>query len=140
MNRRQPSPRQLDMELTGDNLAGRLRDEEAEIEAHPSALAARDDRVERAFRVYHAAHPWVLARLVSMVRRYHGIGKRRGIGFFFEVLRHEYLMDSTDGDGFKLNNNFRSRYARMIERDHPGLRGFFRKRRLRALSETEGTL
>ena len=41
-------------------------------------------------------------------------------------------MGSTDRDGFKLNNNFTSRYARLIEREHPELRGFFRKRRLRA--------
>jgi hypothetical protein len=126
-------PRQIDLGLTGDTLAGRLRDEEAELEAHPSALESRDDRVERAFRVYHAAHHWVAARLLSIVRRYQAVGRRRGVKFFFEVLRHERLMDSTDESGFKLNNNFSSRYAREIEREHPDLRGFFRKRRLRAL-------
>lgn len=125
-------PRQIDMELAGDNLAGRLRDEEAELEVHPEALEDREDRVRRAFAEYHREHPWVAARLVSITTRYKKAGRRRGIGFFFEVLRHERLMESADSDGFKLNNNFRSRYARLIEREHPELRGFFRKRRLRA--------
>lgn len=132
VTRSRTSARQIDLELTGDTLAGRLRDEEAELDAHPAGLAPRDDRVERAFLVYHARHPWVAARLLSIVRRYHEAGRRRGIGFFFEVLRHERLMNWNDGDGFKLNNNFRSRYARLLEREHVELRGFFRKRRLRA--------
>ena len=123
------------MELAGDNLAGRLRDEEAELEAHPSARESRDDRIEREFNAYHAAHPWIIERIVSMVKRYKQVGRRRGIGFFFEVLRHERLIESGDVDGFKLNNNYRSRYARLIEREHPSLRGFFRKRRLRGVIE-----
>jgi hypothetical protein len=132
LKRRKVTARQLDIELAGDNLAGRLKDEEAELEAHPSATDSRDDRVELAFLAYHEAHPWVLARILSIVRRYHAVGRRRGMKFFFEALRHETLMASADADGFKLNNNFTSRYARLIEREHPGLRGFFRKRRLRA--------
>ena len=94
------------------------------------------DRVELAFLVYHPAHPWVFERLVEMARRYAAAGRRRGIGFFFEMLRHEVFMRGTqDTDGFKLNNNFRSRYARLIEEECSDLRGYFRKRRLRARIE-----
>lgn len=111
-------------------MADRLRAEEAAQAREPDQISM--DRVERAFIEYHEAKPWVRDRIVAMVRRYASVGKRRGIGFFFEMLRHEVFMASEDADGFKLNNNFRSRYARLIEFEHADLRGYFRKRRLRA--------
>jgi len=115
------------------NLAELLRLQEAAVERRAAQRALPLDRVEQSFREYHAGHPWVYERLVETVRWYAGRGRKRGVGFFFEVLRHEMFMgDTHDADGFKLNNNFRSRYARLIEDRCPDLRGYFRKRRLRA--------
>lgn len=113
------------------NLREQLRDEERATEAGEQTELLID-RVGRAFAIYHSEKPWVMDRIVTMVRRYRDAGRRRGIGFFFEVLRHEVFMESRDADGFKLNNNFRSRYVRLIEERHPELSGYFRKRKLRA--------
>jgi hypothetical protein len=38
----------------------------------------------------------------------------------------------TVGDDFKLNNNYHSRYARLIMEREPGLDGFFETRGLRS--------
>jgi hypothetical protein len=56
---------------------------------------------------------------------------RYGIKALFEVLRYEYSVQ-TQGDEFKLNNSYTSRYARMLMRQHADLDGFFETRELRA--------
>jgi hypothetical protein len=113
-------------------LADNLRAEEREVEADPETLKDRDDRVQRAFVVWHRDHPEVYEALLKFVRRYKDIGVRKGMRYFFEVMRHEHIMSGRDAQGFKLNNNFCPRYARLIEREHEDLRGFFKKRRLKA--------
>jgi len=51
----------------------------------------------------------------------------------WEVMRWETgLGDSSKADGFRLNNNFRSRYVRMLAKK-PGLAVLFATRRLRTL-------
>lgn len=114
-----------------ETLSDRLRVHEDAI-ARGEQADLFDDRVGRAFRIYHEEKPWVADRIEAMALRYLEAGRRRGIGFLFEVLRHEVFMASHDADGFKLNNNFRSRYARLLEERRPELVGYFRKRRLRA--------
>lgn len=52
-----------------------------------------------------------------------------GIGSLWEVLRWNMQIER-DGD-FKLNNNFRSRYARLIIQEHPEFENFFELRELR---------
>ena len=41
-----------------------------------------------------------------------------------------HIQITTKGDHFKLNNNYASRYARLIEAQEPDLIGFFNFRRL----------
>lgn len=56
-----------------------------------------------------------------------------GIAMLWERMRWELTVetDSVDlGDDFKLNNNYRSRYARLIMNNEPDLAGFFDIRRL----------
>jgi hypothetical protein len=84
------------------------------------------------FEAFHAANPWVLTpyeRLTAdLVRR----GRDRiGIGILTEVLRWEYGRQTT-GDDFRINNNFRSRYARLLLERHPEWVGVFQTRLLRA--------
>jgi hypothetical protein len=118
--------------FTKPTLADSLRESERAIEFEMDVLDDRMDRVGLAFAKFHAENPEVMERLVAMARKYREAGISRGIGYFFEVMRHERIMASRDAQGFKLNNNFRSRYARLIERKCPDLVGFFRKRRLTA--------
>lgn len=119
-------------ELPGPTLADHLRQHESDIEHEPDVLEQRDDRVGRAFAKYHKEHPEVYDKLVAFARRYRDAGVRRGMQYFIEVLRHEHLMATRDAQGFKVNNDYAARYARLIERNNEDLRGFFRKRRLTA--------
>jgi len=90
------------------------------------------DSIESAFRAFHEVNPWVYTALVRLARDLHNRGRDRiGIGMLFEVLRWQHAIASTDqASDFKLNNNYRSRYARMIMRTEPDLDGIFELRRL----------
>jgi hypothetical protein len=51
----------------------------------------------------------------------------------FEVMRWNWFMTTTDPDSdFKLNNNYRSRYARKLMDEYPELDGIFEVRELKA--------
>ena len=87
---------------------------------------------EQAFRAFHAANLHVYENLVRLTRQAVQNGRRRiGIGMLFEVLRWNYVMSSSGSD-FKLNNNYRSHYVRLIIKLHPEWAGMFELRELRA--------
>ncbi len=92
-------------------------------------------RHERAFRVFHADNPHVYASLVRLVRVARSVGvQKTGIGFFWERLRWEYLVERVqlaEGQSFKLNNNHRAYYVRMLIGDHPELKNVFSLREMR---------
>ncbi|WP_392749445.1 hypothetical protein [Streptomyces sp. LN590] len=57
--------------------------------------------------------------------------KRVGIGMLFELLRWRYG-EATQGDVFRLNNNFRSRYVRLLIERNAQWAPLFETRALRA--------
>ena len=80
------------------------------------------------FEQFHSDNPQVFSALVSMTRTLLGRGHRRiGMGMLFEVLRWEHYM-KTNGEPFKLNNNYRAFYSRLIENHHPEWEGIYTKR------------
>lgn len=88
--------------------------------------------IEEAFAAFHAANPHVYAELVALAREARGRGVARlGIGMLFEVLRWRVAL-RTGGDEFKLNNNYRSYYARLVMLREPDLDGVFETRQLHA--------
>jgi hypothetical protein len=92
----------------------------------------RQAPLQEAFERFHRENPQVYDELVGMARRWRRSGHERcGIGMLFEVLRYRYGL-RTAGDEFKLNNNYRSRYARKIMAEHPDLDGFFETRELQS--------
>ncbi|MGW2881321.1 hypothetical protein ACWDBP_34900 [Streptomyces sp. NPDC001233] len=99
-------------------------------------LAVRQPEVQAAtiqerFEAFHRLNPWVLHALESLTSDYLGHGaKRVGIGMLFEVLRWRYVA-ATAGDDFRLNNNFRSRYVRLLIERHPQWARVFEVRALR---------
>ena len=98
-----------------------------------TAAITTDSPIERAFWEFHAANPHVYDRLVHLTRDLMRRGRRKiGIGMLFEVLRWHHLSTVGDADGFKLNNNYRSYYARLIMSIEPDLDGIFEIRRLHA--------
>lgn len=86
--------------------------------------------IEESFWQFHAANPHVYGELLALARRARRRGvERLGIGMLFEVLRWRYAL-RTGGDDFRLNNNHRSYYARLIMLRNPELDGIFETRRL----------
>lgn len=92
-------------------------------------MSSIDDR----FQVFHGENPHVYTELVTLARQIHARGYRRiGIELLFAVLRWRSMMATTaDEYGFKLNDHFTSRYARLIMAANPDLAGFFATREIR---------
>lgn len=90
--------------------------------------------IEARFLAFHNANPAVYAELVKLARQARSIGRSKiGIGMLWEVLRWNVRFALVSiADGYKLNNNHRSRYARMIHKREPDLRGIFELRELRS--------
>jgi hypothetical protein len=80
------------------------------------------------FETFHAAHPAVYRELVRLARREVKRGRRPGIGMIWEVMRWRVAGPRR----LRLNNDWRSRYARLIQASEPDLAGVFRTRKLRA--------
>lgn len=81
---------------------------------------------ETAFDRFHTANPHVYASLVRLAREWVSRfgGRKVGIGALYEVARWEIALATDDAD-FKLNNNFRAYYARLIMAQEPELDGLF---------------
>jgi hypothetical protein len=80
---------------------------------------------EEAFALFHRHNPhvyeWLRENALALKRK----GREHyGIAALFEAFRFHVAMN-TRGDDFKLNNNHRAYYARLLMRDVHELRGFF---------------
>lgn len=89
--------------------------------------------IERQFQEFHDSNPAVYTELVAMARQmkargYHTIG----IELLCAAYRWNRMLNTTaDAYNFKINNNFTSRYARLIMTQEEDLDGFFQTRTLR---------
>ena len=83
-----------------------------------------DPRI-KAFWEFHKANPHVYTALRRLALGLLGRGRSKwGIGGLFEVMRWRHAM-VTEGDDFKLNNNFRAYYARLLMSRDRRLKQFF---------------
>jgi len=96
-------------------------------------LAEVDTRsIDERFRLFHAKNPQVLDRLVSLAHQAIAAGKTRiGAKTLVEVARWHFWLE-TEGDEFRINNSFTSRYARLLVETHPEFEGLFETRELRS--------
>jgi hypothetical protein len=101
--------------------------------AQSRRLADVDVRsIDERFRQFHEKNPQVLDRLVKLAREAISVGKKRiGAKTLVEVARWHFWLE-TDGDEFKINNSFTSRYARLLVETHPEFEGLFETRELRS--------
>lgn len=89
--------------------------------------------IQQDFERFHQANPHVYAMLVRLARLYHDrIGTFPGIGMLWEVARWNVALNTRGTAVWKLNNDFRSRYARLIMDQEPDMADAFETRRLRA--------
>jgi hypothetical protein len=88
-----------------------------------------ESRMGKAFRKFHGENPGVYYELRKLAIDLHGRGRERyGIAGLFEVLRWQRAMTIVGDEAFKLNNNYRAFYARMLMHNDPALAGFFATR------------
>lgn len=98
----------------------------------PSLLMAAS-RAEERFQAFHRQHPEVYREFARRALALHARGYRHwGAKCIFEVLRYESAISGQPDDTWKINNNFTSRYSRLLTDEHPELRGFFEQRTLRS--------
>jgi hypothetical protein len=104
-----------------------LWDEAPEFAPTPTA-----DSIEEAFDLFHAANPWVYTALVRLARDMRSRGRQRvGMKMLFEVLRWQWYRGTIDvASEFRLNNNYTSRFARLIAEREPDLADVFEMRKL----------
>ena len=88
-------------------------------------------KLEMAFWQFHSDNQHVYAKLVFYARQFARVHKHGSINLLFERVRWDYLTSTATADGFKLNNNHRAFYARLIEEREPDLANFFRMRQQR---------
>jgi hypothetical protein len=90
--------------------------------------------IQERFEAFHAAHPEVYEQFRAIAQQLYDQGWRHyGAGTIYEVLRfHADTADGRDAEPFKLNNIYRSRYARLLMLEYPHFADFFEIRQLRS--------
>lgn len=90
--------------------------------------------IEERFWAYHRAHPECYAKLVAACRNVLAAGRTHwSIDGAFEVVRY-FRYIRPDAEAYRLNNNYRALYARLIMQREPDLAGFFEVRALREVA------
>lgn len=100
-------------------------------ERKPRKKRAKKRNHEKEFRRFHLAHPDVFEQIIKHARLLWSHGHRHyGIAAFFENFRwHRRIPEKPDeAEEFKLNNNYRAFYARMLMALYPEFDGFFELR------------
>ena len=94
-----------------------------------------DNSIPARFTRFHSSNPQVYENLVALARQFNR--KRNdaklGIAMLYEVLRWNYYMSVDSAEEYKLSNDFRACYARLIMEQEPDLFEFFRTKQLRSL-------
>ena len=86
------------------------------------------------FDTFHRANPHIYRRIVQIARQMQARGVRKmGISLIFERLRWLHFIEVKTDEGFKLSNDFRAEYARLIMTTESDLSDFFETRALRRL-------
>ena len=91
-------------------------------------------RIDREWLAFHEANPHVYEALVRFAREAAARRTHFGIGMLWERLRWYTSIEAHDQSQseWELNNNFRSRYSRLLMAREPDLEGLFETRKLRS--------
>lgn len=105
------------------------------FEAAQEAALLDDDTIEARFQKFHREHGEVYAKLVEFSRELVAAGwDHFGVSVPWERVRYETMLGAKRGQAqpWKLNDNLRSRYARLIIDREPDLADVFTVRTLRS--------
>jgi len=97
-----------------------------------------DKGLLRKFEVYHAEHPEVFAqfRLKALNIKHYGFKKYSHVTII-EAIRWD--VDIGGGKPFKINNDFKSLYARLMIDKYPEFEGFFELRTMKPFDRRESS-
>jgi len=96
-------------------------------------IAVQLSKIDEKFQEFHENNPDIYSILTRLARQAKLSGKKKmGVKMLWEVMRWELMIQSTDSAGYKLNNNYPSRYARLIMTQEKDLSSFFELRKLRS--------
>ena len=89
--------------------------------------------IQEQFQRFHEANPWVYLELKKLAMQLKARGhKKIGMKMLFEVLRWNFYMQAEDPTSpYLLNNNYTSRYARLLAANVPQLANTFEQRTLK---------
>jgi len=89
--------------------------------------------VREQFEVFHRLNPWVYTELDRMARELRAIGRRHlGMSCLVETLRFNFYRQTVDPNSeFKVNNNYKPHYARLLITEDPELESLFELRKLK---------
>jgi hypothetical protein len=100
--------------------------------AEPRQLALLPDPIDVRFLEFHHANPLVYDDLVNRAWLWKIAGHQRcSMDMLVHLVRWDYGTTMRCGEGFKINDHFVSRYARLISANEPELAGMFTTRALR---------
>jgi len=89
--------------------------------------------LDERFQEYHRKNPLVYKLFKQFAFRAFHSGRRHfSAKAIMERVRWEVAMSTQDDEGFKINNNYTSRYARLLVEEYPVFENFFEMRELRA--------
>lgn len=113
-------------------LVGTMFDSQPETERE---RLERDASIDARFKVFHADNPRVYEDLEKRALGLVAAGRTKfGIGLLWESMRFDAAMkvQTQQANDFKLNDHFRSRYARLLIERNPALAGVLETRTLRS--------
>jgi hypothetical protein len=88
-----------------------------------------ESRIYKRFEKFHAENPSVYENLVILAREFRRKGsnhnRKMGIAMIYETLRWNYYMNVETEEEYKLSNDFRACYARLIMDQEPDLQDAF---------------
>lgn len=87
--------------------------------------------LDQKFAEYHADNPKVFEKFVAYAEQLKTAGRTRiGAKAIVERIRWDSLVAAIDGQ-FKVNNNYTSRYVRLVAKSRPDLASLFAVRTLK---------
>ena len=93
----------------------------------------RRGTIQERFERFHAANPQVYRAIVILSRQSIAVGATRlSMNQIFETLRASYQIARTSNDSYKINNDFRAPFARLLVETLPEMRPYFEIRHRKA--------
>lgn len=87
--------------------------------------------LEQKFVEHHTANPHIFKAFVRLAERAKAEGRKHyGAKFMLELVRWNTPVEAADA--YKVNNNFPSRYVRLLAKERPDLAGLFETRKLKS--------